>query len=166
MSLLSEKNIQHSILLKSNVRLNEFLLPKICFYAAERANVFRDPSNLFRGSYNETVLDSTSNVKLKDVFLYSLIMYEIVTKKKPFKKLTSSLATDFINGHRPHFGEKVSHKLKKLIKKCWSADVSKRPSFNEIVEKLKKQEYLLEDVVKDAYYEYARLIDEYQDEVK
>ena len=86
-------------------------------------------------------------------------------KKKPFKKLNTITAHNFLNGFILSFNDDININYRKLIEKCWSVNLSDRPTFQIICELLKSPAFLIKGVDVDVYYEYIELIDEYQSEI-
>lgn len=102
-----------------------------------------------------------------------MIIYEIVAQKKPFKNLNGDEFIEKIcNSERPKFNETIPDAYKELIESCWNEDPKERPTFKEIVEKLKDfdflenlKEYLDPDIDPDEFTEdfqsYVDYIDDY-----
>lgn len=65
-----------------------------------------------------------------------------------------------IAGYRPSFRYPVPDSYKNLIEECWDNDPNKRPSFNEIVHRLKNDiGFITENVCVDDFLDYVDLID-------
>lgn len=62
--------------------------------------------------------------KSGDAYSFSLLVYEIITNKKPFKKLsTVHQIKEFVkNGKRAEFTEPIPDCWCDLIERCWSQD--------------------------------------------
>lgn len=75
-----------------------------------------------------------------DVYSFGILLWEICTLEKPYKHITSR--DDFMQSivieEWRHTTSKIpSNSLRKLIKECWQTDPAKRPTFNQIVKKLR-----------------------------
>lgn len=74
-----------------------------------------------------------------DVYSYGLILWELITKEKPYIDLLDA-NTQIVNkkkkGFHPHIGHKFPADWANLIAKCWDMDSDKRPDFDEILEML------------------------------
>nr|WIL05220.1 serine/threonine kinase [Pithovirus mammoth] len=80
-----------------------------------------------------------------DVFSFGIIMWQVVTRKEPFAgRNFMGVSLDVLEGKRPQIPEDCPQGLSKLIRKCWHAQASKRPSMEEVVEIL-SQQYTDED---------------------
>eukprot|EP01129_Flabellula_baltica_P015733 TRINITY_DN8114_c0_g1_i1.p1 TRINITY_DN8114_c0_g1~~TRINITY_DN8114_c0_g1_i1.p1 ORF type:complete len:1122 (+),score=231.22 TRINITY_DN8114_c0_g1_i1:81-3446(+) len=72
-----------------------------------------------------------------DVYSFGIILWEIVARDEPFSDVSPiSIPLYVIRGERPVIPKYCDEKLKKLIKRCWAKNPSKRPSFNDIVSSL------------------------------
>jgi len=74
-----------------------------------------------------------------DVYSFAMVLWEMLSGKEPFEEFDSyDVFVDSVcfKNERPDFPENFPDCLKKLISSCWHQDVSKRPSFAEIVDSL------------------------------
>jgi serine/threonine protein kinase len=78
-----------------------------------------------------------------DVYSFGIILYEIITGNGLFSNEGDKMGLfiDMQNGKRPDIPENVLSFSRELITKCWSAEASERPEFNEIWNLLKKAEF-------------------------
>lgn len=85
---------------------------------------------------------SISDYTLKaDVYSYSIVMYEIITREIPYKGLSHEIIKEkVLNLHeRPDMDlipPSCPQELKKLMTLCWRTDPHKRPSFSGIIDLL------------------------------
>lgn len=100
-----------------------------------------------------------------DVYSFGILMYEILTNSFPYPDLVNKLITEdefktkVINGYRPRFNVPIKKSLQNLIEKCLFDDPEKRPSFEEIYDKLANdKDYFIDDVSKDELEDYIILI--------
>jgi serine/threonine protein kinase len=75
-----------------------------------------------------------------DVYSFGVLLWEICTLEKPYKHINSR--DDFMRivvmEEWRHTTSKIpSSSLRKIIKECWLTDSSKRPTFSQIVKKLR-----------------------------
>lgn len=75
--------------------------------------------------------------KKSDVYSFAMTCYEVITGLIPFEDLDNSY-NDVIEGLRPKLPDSIDPCWKTLLSRCWHADPSKRPSFEEILRCLKK----------------------------
>ena len=86
-----------------------------------------------------------------------------MTHEKPYDKLTiPSLLTLLVKESRPAFNAPVPEPYQELIESCWSQDPLNRPTFAEIVDKLKNDDGFITDTVDESvFFNYVDYIDEY-----
>lgn len=73
-----------------------------------------------------------------DVYSYGVILWEMMSKKKPFKKFGMEKYQELVvkQGERPKIPTTWPTSFSDLIKECWSADIQERPNFSEIYSRL------------------------------
>jgi len=71
-----------------------------------------------------------------DIYAFGMIMWEISSGKKAFHETVhdKELALRIFNGLRPAFTDDTPQFYKDLMRKCWNADPTERPSAEEIYE--------------------------------
>ncbi|KAG0617301.1 hypothetical protein M758_5G179700 [Ceratodon purpureus] len=79
-----------------------------------------------------------SFTKEVDVYSYAMTCYEVITGHIPFQDLRGECYNVVIEGRRPELPQHIDLELKELLTRCWKKNPSERPSFEEIVECLKK----------------------------
>eukprot|EP01120_Amphizonella_sp_Union-15-10_P007464 TRINITY_DN2523_c0_g1_i1.p1 TRINITY_DN2523_c0_g1~~TRINITY_DN2523_c0_g1_i1.p1 ORF type:complete len:420 (+),score=56.28 TRINITY_DN2523_c0_g1_i1:126-1262(+) len=94
----------------------------------------------------EVLVRSKTKTKYKyskeaDVYSFGILLYEMVSGEEPFPSVTDifELKKLVVDRHkRPNLPKHLPPELTLLIKSCWHRAPSKRPSFQEIYEKLEK----------------------------
>ncbi|XP_038706349.1 integrin-linked protein kinase 1-like [Tripterygium wilfordii] len=76
--------------------------------------------------------------KKVDVFSFAMILYEMLEGEPPLANYEPYEAAKYVaEGHRPIFRAKgYIPELKDLMEHCWAADMTKRPSFLDILKRL------------------------------
>lgn len=84
----------------------------------------------------EVVKDMTYNLSV-DVFSFSIMLWEILTTKKPFDGFTSAKHSKLVayGTHRPEIKSSFPDELKIMLRKGWSSNMNERPSFDDIFQK-------------------------------
>ena len=105
-----------------------------------------------------------------DVYAFGILMFETVNDMFAYPELESGKMSDFVfrnkvvnENYRPKFLYPINEDLKKLIEQCWLDDPTKRPTFEEIFNKLAGlggencSKYFLSDV---DDYEFKLYVDD------
>jgi len=76
--------------------------------------------------------------KSADVFSFGMVLFELTTHEIPFAPYDSAQAAALItlDEARPPLPEGLPDPLQALVSRCWCAEPSQRPSFDEIVAEL------------------------------
>lgn len=165
MSYLHKNNIIHRDLKPANILLDDELNPKISDFGLSKPKQEEDFQDKLIGTplyISPEIYQSSKYSTEGDVYAYSMIAYELILNKEPFKgETTNSIFNKVSQGIRPKFSEQIGDSYKNLIKKCWSQDPDKRPSFEEIVKELKEDSGFITDTIDEAkYFNYINSIDE------
>lgn len=106
------------------------------------------PEIWINGKYSES----------SDVYAFALIVYEIMTLKKPFKNVSLFiLGIRVKDGDRSELDDQIPSAFKYLIKRCWCQDPSNRPIFQQIWTELSNnQDFLTKNVDKKLYFLYIK----------
>lgn len=139
MIVVHENNIIHRDLKTANILMDEHLLPKICDFGIARFEGIGE-SNLMTAGIGTSIymapeLYATRTYSNKvDVYSYAFILWEMSEKKRAFATIKPEKLHEKIyqKGERETFSMQTPRALQTLIKKCWDADPSKRPSFQNI----------------------------------
>lgn len=176
MTYLHSHDIIHRDLKPANIFLDDYLFPKIADFGLSK--ISNDPSksvsNLkttegeIKGTPNymaPEIWSSQNYSSASDVYAFSLIIYEIITNKKPFEGYTIyRLLMDVSkNGYRPEITDNIPECYQNLIKSCWSQSPEDRPSFEEIVNLLKNDpSFITDNINNDDYQSYINFLEESQ----
>lgn len=116
----------------SNIFLNHDYHPKICHFPTTSASpyLYKAPEIVSGGSYDYSA----------DVFNYGMILYELLTKRVPFEKMTGTEINEAIcvDKLRPPIPPTAPRHIQTLIQNCWAQNPSKRPTFEIIYQKFEK----------------------------
>ena len=142
MGFLHHQGIAHRDLKSGNVLLGNRMTAKLCDFGTARSLDHTTAQSTVTGTYRwmapEIVSDPKARISKKcDVYSYAMVLYELVTCRKPFHDAPTDQMAMFIamSGKRPSLLESNSECapfLRRLITACWDADPKARPSFEEI----------------------------------
>ena len=137
-------DIIHRDLKTKNILFDQYLYPKLanfCFSTLP-VNHNNEQNQELIGNplyFAPEIFEKKEFSKSSDVYAFSLIIFEIITDKKPFEYNTIfQIFTKVLNGERPSIDETIPQCFSELIKSCWSQDLSKRPTFAQIVTQLRR----------------------------
>lgn len=144
--------ITHCNLKPSNIMIGSNGLIKICDFGASilkncDEDKFTAPEILNGKKFDEKV----------DVYSFGILVFYLLCGKKP-KISTSSVS----NGKHADIPDSLNDFASSLIKKCWSFNAKKRPSFSEICEEISENNYQLFDLSKLEYKEAEVFIEKYK----
>lgn len=73
-----------------------------------------------------------------DVFSFGIILWELMSRKKPFDGLNRDSFYESVvhGGGRPPIHKKWPKELTNLMVDCWSVDIEARPNFQQIVDRI------------------------------
>ena len=160
MKYLHDRNIIHRDLKPDNILLDENFHPKISDFGLSKRFEFGNSSyqskvGIGTPEYMAPEVWNTNYNRKADVYSFGILMYETITGLDPRPALNNNII--------PDFNIKIENKLKNLILKCLSNNPKNRPSFEEITNYLKNDEYVLEEfgltTDLDQLHEYQKRID-------
>ena len=178
MSYLHSHNILHRDLKPANILMDNSLYPIIAdFGLAKIINNDDDLKNQTQQSINQVkgtpcyiapeILEMDANdekiiySKECDVYSFAFIVYQLFSSKPPFNKMSPySVFDSILKGKRPTINEKdIPEAYSNLIQECWSQDPAKRPTFDQIVDKLKTdKEFITKNVDSTKFNKYIDFI--------
>lgn len=169
MLYLHSHNIVHCCLQPSNIYFDDILFPKIGDYGL--STKFFDVDTMTHQTISGNkgtpiysapeVLNSNVYSKASDVYAFSMVVYEIITNEIPFNEINNNqIIKDIIKKNkRPFIKESIPICYRKLIERCWAQEPDERPSFDVIVDLLKKTEFIIDDVIEEDYHKYIDFIE-------
>ncbi|QHO14407.1 serine/threonine-protein kinase STY8 isoform X3 [Arachis ipaensis] len=151
MEYLHRNNIIHRDLKTANLLMDTDNVVKVADFGVARflnqEGVMTAETGTYRWMAPEVINHQPYDQKA-DVFSFSIVLWELVTAKVPYDTMTPlQAALGVRQGLRPELPKHGHPKLLYLMQRCWEADPSNRPSFQEITVEL---ENLLQQVENDS----------------
>jgi tetratricopeptide (TPR) repeat protein len=149
LAYLHDRKIMHHYLKSSNVLLNDDFHAKLTdFGLAEvrlKARVMSD-----RSDDDDTIRWMAPEIMVykpytssADIYSYGVILWELVTRKIPFEgQPPAVIVPQVTQGKREAVDpipESCPPKLSRLIRQCWTKELSERPSANDAINQLKEE---------------------------
>ena len=174
MSYLHNHGIIHRDLKPANILMDDFLFPKIADFGLSKMK-HQNIESMTVGSTINTIkgtpLYIAPEVWIKadftpacDIYSFAIIVFEIMTCLEPWKDVNyNQLHTKVENGCRPEIPSYLPEAYKQLIEDCWEQDPIKRPSFENILERLRTDESFITPLVdNNDFLDYIDFIDNYK----
>lgn len=120
-----------------------YMAPELISMAAQRARLTHTtylanhplgPSDL-----SSTLAAAITYDKAIDVYSFGILLWEIFMRESPYSEYSSTRAVmqAVVHGHRPRLPTNCPPPYVALMCDCWQGDPSARPSFDEIVQRLR-----------------------------
>ncbi|RHZ83530.1 hypothetical protein Glove_91g54 [Diversispora epigaea] len=124
---------------KSDLQISDFGLSKLIGTNPnnpEKKNIF----GVLPYIAPEVLSGDKEYTKAADVYSFGIIAYEMVTGFPPYPDIPhdKDLAMKICNGLRPKIPFHTPKLITRMIMRCWDAQVTHRPTFEELFDELKK----------------------------
>jgi serine/threonine protein kinase len=163
MRYLHARKIIHRDLKSENVLLDDSLGPHIADFGLSRIMTGDDPRGLQMTRKIGTPIYMAPEVfqdqpydQKVDVYAFAILVYEILSSMLPFADISNPVALGVVvtRGTRPPIPAHVPESWVRLIRRCWAALPSARPEFNEIVDILRSDDFLVRGCNREVVKEY------------
>nr|POE65847.1 serine/threonine-protein kinase sty46 [Quercus suber] len=143
MDYLHKNNIIHRDLKAANLLMDENEVVKVADFGVARVKTQSGVMTAETGTYRwiaPEVIEHKPYDHKADVFIFAIVLWELLTGKLPYEYLTPLQAAIGLvqKGLRPIIPKHTHPKLAELLEKCWQQDPVLRPDFSEIIEILQQ----------------------------
>ncbi|KAH8311682.1 hypothetical protein KR044_007535, partial [Drosophila immigrans] len=140
MEYLHKNKIVHRDLKTQNLLLfNEYRTLKICDFGTVKELATMNTEFVGTVCYMapEVCVCTRKYTEKCDVFSFGIILWEVMSRKKPFDHLTNehplAIQKKIVDGDRPHIDTNEQlDQMKTIIEKCWDQDPINRPTMKEL----------------------------------
>lgn len=166
MKFLHDNGIIHNNLKPSNILIDELYRPYISdFMFAKYIKKTGFSSYSIRSeapfyTAPEILENEKKNISEKaDVYSFGIIVFNMLTGQQ-FSDIKNiqSLANFVLEGNRPNIPSNINSFYADLIQRCWNQSPEKRPSFDEIVHELEKEDNWLNYTDKEEFVNYKNYL--------
>lgn len=167
--LCHSKSILHRNIKAENVLVNDEFTPKLSDFGLsitldEIAKATKKPVRGTPTHMAPEIWESSTYTAKSDVYAYGFTVYEIITNEIPFKDYRGiyQVIHDVVDlKKRPEFQESIPQCYKQLIAECWAHDPADRPTFKEILKRLKENAAFINSISADPddFLQYADIFD-------
>ncbi|KAF7840568.1 serine/threonine-protein kinase HT1 [Senna tora] len=143
MEYLHSQGVIHRDLKSNNLLLNDEMRVKVADFGTScletRCRETKGNMGTYRWMAPEMIKGKPYTRKV-DVYSFGIVLWELTTSLLPFQGMTPVQAAFAVadKNERPPLPASCQPALAHLIKRCWSANPSKRPDFSDIVCALEK----------------------------
>nr|XP_023888734.1 serine/threonine-protein kinase STY46-like [Quercus suber] len=160
MDYLHKNNIIHRDLKAANLLMDENEVVKVADFGVARVKTQSGVMTAETGTYRWIAPEESDHFVIflpesffalkviehkpydhkADVFIFAIVLWELLTGKLPYEYLTPLQAAIGLvqKGLRPIIPKHTHPKLAELLEKCWQQDPVLRPDFSEIIEILQQ----------------------------
>ncbi|OHT09665.1 hypothetical protein TRFO_21385 [Tritrichomonas foetus] len=148
---LHKNHIIHRDLKPDNVLIDHDMHPRISDFGLSKFLEKGYASTAAKGTpayMAPEVISGDEYTYSADVYSYGILINELFSAKKPFSDAPTlfALFNRVLDNQRPEITSNTPPQFASLIKDCWCSEPNKRPSFDQIVERLQRDDFILDGI--------------------
>jgi serine/threonine protein kinase len=160
MQFLHSRQIAHRDMKSLNVLLDAHSRIRICNFGFSRHTSEGEMTQNIGTPHwmaPELMVRNANYSSKVDVYAYGIVLWELATAQTPFNGLQASEIIREVSQHdlRPNLPTDVNPGMRDLITQCWDRDPDVRPTFDEIVIRLKSTEAVFNGTNRDVFLKYV-----------
>ncbi|GJN38895.1 hypothetical protein PR202_gb27976 [Eleusine coracana subsp. coracana] len=162
MEYLHAQGVIHRDLKSQNLLLNDEMRVKVADFGTSCLETRCQASKGNKGTYRWMAPEMTKEkpyTRKVDVYSFGIVLWELTTCLLPFQGMTPVQAAYAAceKNLRPPLSSSCPPVLNNLIKRCWSANPSRRPEFSYIVSVLEKYDHCVKEGMPMMVHQELRL---------
>lgn len=128
----------HRDLKTTNLLVDRGMNVKICDFGLSRLYSSMPMSSVGTVQFSAPeVLKQERYSEKIDVFSFGTVLWELYSREVVFQGVSQlAVYTSVVEGRMPAVDDKCDPRFERLLKECWSLDPSRRPQFEEIIDRL------------------------------
>lgn len=144
---MHSKDILHLNLKPNNILIDAQKYPRICDSFDSRKKQIHEYLRMNKDALPymaPEIINGKKGTKKSDVYSFAMIAYEILTGDRSLSNMAKNLSFEQIQNMRnmiPGMNDISNDYIKNYFRKCWSSNPDERPSFDEIINELRKDVY-------------------------
>jgi serine/threonine protein kinase len=155
---LHTQGILHRDLKSANVLVNEYWQAKLADFGlsgtkAASVETIKERSQAIQWQAPECFQRGKEYTQQSDIYSYGMILWEIVTGRRPYAKIKVNLINYILENKREEIPDTVHREYAALITACWDADPAKRPELQAIIHQLETYVPRSASPTPEGYYE-------------
>lgn len=143
---LHNQGVLHRDLKSANVLIDDTWSAKLADFGLSKIKsasimTIKKRSNAIQWMAPESLTRRPVYTEKSDIYSYGVILWEIMTGKRPYEGLTEENILDHIRqGKREEIPQTIAAVYAEIIHRCWLENPNERPSLTEIIRKIENYE--------------------------
>ena len=143
---LHNQNVLHRDLKSANVLIDDTWRTKLTDFGLSKIQsasimTINERSRAIQWMAPESLTRHPAYTEQSDIYSYGVILWEIMTGKRPYEGVIEKEILDHIEqGRREEIPQTIPTVYAEIIRRCWSKNPNERPSLTEIIREIERYE--------------------------